>query len=775
MSSRVVRVVVLLSALALLLGIGTSPSLAQRGPAMGGAPSGPTPAPATLDAKLKAGTVVVTVVAGSLEKPLANVEVFLQSETRKAARSGTDGRATFAGLGKGEYVARATAGGKTLQSEPFSMPETGGVKIVLSSVPMSNGLGGRQSARMMSGRARPEQEDPSGKLTIRAVAGELSPSSAGGLSSAVPDGATIHLVEMHAGGKMTVRSEKVDASDGGRVSFDRLARDNSIAYYAMAVFERPGGTDRLMTEALELVPQVGSRMILAGAPMNSANPGLDDLGRLSGTGNSMPGAGNVEVLVYAEASQGDYLKNTSEVELIRIGKEGGELRAPAIAAQPNSASVMGQAGPMPSLPDTEAGHVSFYGARPSTKSDIAGMKIRFELADGGTTEPSGAAEALSPATVETDAKGLAYAKDLVVGTQYVAIATMHGVEVRTTSFTPLKDAPLSFAFGYQWRDSNALQARFTDVSHDPNSIYIAKVSSGGRFFYSLPFQLTKELGASVGIYMCPELLFSLRGESDLDDQKLWFRLRFGIINLGVMPFKPSPKGMHIPLPKGFVGASVASEMTSRVGVESDKGFLWRGAVPPGQNDFIAGFALPVSDGAITFDMALPYGVSKGQIMLEELKDMGLRTPRGVKVVPETPTNGRSYLMMPDITIGPNQRLVFGLTGLPQLSPWQGRFRLVVGILALLLIGWALFAIFFGPRGAEQVDPVLAKLEAGREHMMSQLVKLETEHRRERGGSKDAQNADSEASYKKRRDKLNTKLTAIYREIDDHKSASQVDN
>ncbi len=765
MISRVARASLALFA-TVVVGTALLPSaIAQPGQGMRGAPSGPTPAPASLDASLEAGTVVVSMIAGTPDKPLADINVVLQSDSRKVARSDASGKATFAGLASGKYTVSAMAGGVLVSSEPFVLPETGGVTVVLSSVPVDNGRGGRPSSRMMSGRARPEQNDPSGQLTVRAIAGELKQSQFGGLTADIPTGAIIHLVEMHADGKMTVRSEEVKEENEGRVVFGNMARDNSIAYYAMTTYERAGGTDRLMTEPLDLPPQIGSRMMFAGAPTNSANPGIDDLGRLSGTGNAMPGPGVVEVLIYAEASQAGYIRSTSEVELIQIGSSAESLRSPALQAQPSSASVMGQAGPMRILPDTEPGQVSFYAARPSTKSDIPGVTIRIELADP-------AADAVEePLVLETSAKGLAYAKGLVAGTQYVAVATLHGVETRSEVFTPLADKPLSFAFAYEWKDQDARQARFTGVAHGANNIYIAKVLSNGRSFYSLPFQLTKERGASVGIYMYPELLFSLRGAGQLDDQKLWFNQRFTIANPGIMPFRASARGLIIPLPKGFVGASVADEMTSRVGVESGEGFLWRGAVPPGQRDFIASYALPVREGAMSFDMDLPYGIRSGRLVVEDHKDMELRTPPGAKVEPLVQPNGSKFLVMPDINIEPKQRLVFGLTGLPQESAWQSYFRYIAGAVALLLIFWAIFAIFFGPKGTEKQDPVLDKLEANREQLMNQLVKLETEHRHKRG----RENSDAERSYKQRRDKLNTKLTAIYREIDEHKAQTRVQN
>ncbi len=631
--------------------------------------------------------------------------------------------------------------------------------------------GGMPSARSMSGKARPEQKDPPGQLTVRAISGELS-------QGEIPVGTLIHLVELEADGSMRVQTKTVKTDNQGRVVFKNLARDNSIAYYVLALMERAGTTDRLMTEAIGVLPKVGSRMLLAGSPVEAAetppetptaspaaspeasNP-IDDMETLSATGNAIPGPGIVEVVIYAEPSQAEYLTNTSEVQLIEIGSVGDPQHAPARVAGPNSATVQGQSGPMRDLPDSVPGQVSFYTARPSTKADLPGVSIRIERAEA----PAGSA-AISQ--VITNNKGLAYVEGLLPGTQYVAIASLYGVELRTQSFTPLADKPLSFAFAYEWKEQDARRAQFDGVAHGKDKIYIAKVFASGRTFYSLPFQLTTARGATVGIFMYPKLLFSMHGGAELVDDKMWFQYRFSLANPGILPLQVSADGMRIPLPKGFGGTSVADEMAARVGVESGKGFLWRGALPPGQRDFIGTFSLPVDGDSMHFDMQMPYGLRGGQVTLEDIPGMELRTPPGAKVVPVSQRSGLEFLQMPSINIEPNQRLVFGITGLPHTSVLEGRLRLGVGIVAMFLVGWALFAMFLGPRGAEHVDPELEKLEADREQLMGKLVKLETEHQ----GKKGDDTTEQARSYKKRRDSVSAKLAAMYRRIDEHKANSR---
>ncbi len=751
--------------LALAVGLSTS-SHAQPNGTMGGG-QGPTASPATLDDGLESGSIKVSVIAGSAEKPLAAVDVTVNGPGTRVIRTDANGEAIFAGMRSAEYTVSAMADGKPLRSEPFTIPESGGVSVVLSTVAIQEDRGGRPSTRMMSGRARPEQNDRSGMLTVRAVQGELKQSQFGGLVADIPDGALIHLVGVRADGSMELQTKVVKTEDEGRVVFDKLKRDNSVAYYAMTIFEREGGSDRMMTQALQLPPQVGSRMMFAGLVKDSAAKGIDDLVAFASDGEVMPGPGEVSVRIFAESSLASLLANSFSVELIQIGSDAKPLRAPAAAAGPTAATIIGRSGPMEALPGTEPGQVSFFTVRPSTKLALSDIEIMLERVDGGESPPKvdgGESPPIVPSLLQrTDSDGHIFFRELEAGLSYVPVATAYGKEVRGEKFTVLGDKAQTIAFAFEWPEQNVREARFGSVSSGPDKVYIAKVFVEGRVFYSLPFQLTKETGASAAIYMYPKVLFTMHGGAELDDNRLWFQIQLSIANPGVAPLKAPGKGFLIPLPKGFIGASVADEMASRIGVESDKGFIWRGALPPGQRDFIATFALPVEDGRASFDMALPHGLRSGRMVVEDMPGMELRTPAGAKVVKKNQPNGRAFLEMPDMNIAPQQRLVFAIHGLPQPSIWAKRARWAVGAVAILLVLWALFVVLMGRRTFLPEDPVLVVLEADRERLLQQLVKLETEHRHKK---------IDEKPYKKNRDKLSSKLAAAYRKIDAHKESER---
>ena len=87
---------------------------------------------------LPTGTVVLRVVRQSPANPAAGVEVTtttrnLSGEARSGnAKTGADGRVTFEGLPNGaEFQATVTVDGERLDTIPFPLPRTGGVRIML--------------------------------------------------------------------------------------------------------------------------------------------------------------------------------------------------------------------------------------------------------------------------------------------------------------------------------------------------------------------------------------------------------------------------------------------------------------------------------------------------------------------------------------------------------------------------------------------------------------------------------------------------------------------
>jgi hypothetical protein len=148
--------------------------------------------------------------------------------------------------------------------------------------------------RQMSGRARPQEGDPAGRLTVRAIQGTFRVDDLGNRVSDWPKDGVVHLVAYDTDQRVTVESKPLDAE--GRAVFDGLATDGSKAYRALAAFGRGAASDRLISDVLVMPPQVGVRLMLAGAAPGSTDPAIDDQTQADDMGDGKaPPAGQVVV------------------------------------------------------------------------------------------------------------------------------------------------------------------------------------------------------------------------------------------------------------------------------------------------------------------------------------------------------------------------------------------------------------------------------------------------------------------------------------------------
>lgn len=737
---------------------------------------------------LPAGTITVRVVDGSIEKPVSGLDVTVEAAdgVKLVARTSGEGRARIAGLKPGvEYVAKVTVGKETLETERFAMPAQGGLAFMLSAKPLSqvggpaaDGHGGgggedelppiMREPRRISGQARPEQKDPAGQLTVRLVQGKFKQTDAG-IVSEFPPGATVQLVAYTASGKITVQDKKVD--DEGRAIFGGLGQND--AYYAIALLPRAGGVvDRLVSQAIQMPPMVGMRVILAGHAADSPEPPIDDT--LAFADRQTPEQpGRIVVQVDATADQSSLLASVKEVELYQVGKAEAIARRPVEAYQPTAADIIGRAGQLPAQSNQglQDGQVSLLVIRMSKRQGLEGISIQVR--------PEPADPQASPVTLTTDARGFVVAGNLTKGKAYVATATVHGKAIDSEPFTVPETGALSLAFAVDWPNEGVKQARFEGLASQPGAVYYARVAAGKRELLSPPLPLTPQLGGAAALVFYPEVMFAFHGGGDVDDEKVWFEMRMSIANTGQRPVDTGKEGLLLPLPKGFIGASVNEEMATRVKVDPDRGVVWTGTLPPGQQDFDLTFALPVESGVVEFDMALPYGLRGGSLMLGEHPGVtfeGIPTSaeverRDVRGKPcEKGQSERCFNVFRDISIAPNQRLVFQIAGLPQPPAWKGWVRVGVGITVLMLLAWGMWGIY----AARRLPPLVAAtaavadktgrgrkkqrdLERRREKLLDDLVKLET---LKRAGKV------ADAEYEATRDRTVSLLEKLYSELRD---------
>lgn len=277
----------------------------------------------------------------------------------------------------------------------------------------------------------------------------------------------------------------------------------------------------------------------------------------------------------------------------------------------------------------------------------------------------------------------------------------------------------------------AVVARIGGLPTSGDKVFIAETAVDGRVYRSPPFQLTPTRGAFASIFAYPNLLSSFHAGAELDDDKLWFQVQFTMFNGAGAPYDPGPDGLVIPLPDGFIGASVREQDAPRIKVDKDVGFVWRGAMPPGQRSFVGTFAVPADSGRAAISMPLPYGAIDSQISFHALPGMQVRSRQGSPPRFRELDGGAKFTVLSELNIQAGDRLDVAVEGLPQPAGWLGLAEAAVGAFALAMIGLGILGVFVvrgRAPGSAVGDGELQRLILERERLYERLVSLEKQRR-----------------------------------------------
>lgn len=691
-------------------------------------------------ADLDRGTVTVRVIQGSLDKPGVGVDVELaatQGNATRSARTDAQGRATFVGLEPGSsFVARIAADDGQVTSDPFTVPDQGGVRLMLSPVPFEGAPAG-------AGAASGQMPSPRARSGVP-IAGQMQ---AGALSVAVVRdamdkpvaGATVKLVGYDANGGTSYLTQQAD--DGGRVVFENLRSD--VAYYAMALVEENGAYNRLRSVAVLLPQGEGSRLILS---TDGSGEAVDDLGRMvEPQPTKPPPAGEVVVRLRGG------IEAVREVELLEVGATDVVAKAPVTEPRAEAGAIEGGFGDVIAGPDQPAGSLAVVAARTIVGQPVPLPNIPLEVRPVAREGEEPAA----PITSTSGGQGLAAIENLVPGQDYVLSAVVEGQRFESKPFTMPSEGGLKMGLIVEWDISAPREARFSGVPVAVDKAYVAQIRDSGKIYRSAPFQLAPDRGAAVGIFVFPKLLLSFHLGAFIDDEFMGFQGQLTLQNSSYEPYDPGPGGLVIPMPKRFVGAQVGEEDQETVKVH-ERGFVRRGVLPPGGTTFTAGFSLPVEDGKVDFDMPLPLGAYDSNLNIMYTPGMQVQAPtRQAPTLRER--NGRRFYQIGDITILPERRMVMSITGLPEHPAWHTWARYAFGLIGLGLLGWAMVTVLSPARRRQAAAEARARadLENRREALLAELVTLEREHD---GGQV------AGATYEKRKKKLRRQLEEIYAKL-----------
>jgi hypothetical protein len=687
--------------LALALGaagvaLAAAPAAAQMAAALGR----PLPSP-----DLPVGTVTVRVVAGSAASPVVGTDVTLVvNDAPREARTDSAGRASFQGLPAGATViAKVLDEDKTEHaSEPFPIPDSGGIRVMLTTKPWQAGAGGgapfaggagggMPNPRQLSGQARGEQADPPGTVTIHVTYDDFKDS---------PAGVPVALVGYCADD--TTSFQRIETDKDGRARFEGLDRSGGTSYFAMVLLPRNGTTDRMASSPIVLDSQVGVRMVLSSEKRASQAPAIDDVNKIDAQDGTP--AGKIRVVIEGTGDLNEpvaLIDAATKQPIAQARPQAGEADASRVRAQPQFEA---DATLPPGTLD-----VGVFGGPGKTEKPMPGLSIRI-IADN-STDASSAPEATTGAdgTVRMTTQGS--------GPQKVVL-TINGNELVSPAIDLTKSGG-RLAIRAHWDDTARPQAMF-DAPAAGQVVY-AEYSHRGQRYRSLPIDVLDRTGSKLTIFAFPRVLFRFQLDAVVQDAWLAAWGRFEVMNWSWAPYRAGPDGLVVPLPKGFQGGVVDGSDQSEIAVSAGEGFRIMRPIPPGGRPFHGRFSLPVASGKTTWTLDLPMGAFNSELVIKQTPGMMVHADGKIDVDPRDAPEGKFYLIGP-INIREPRSISMTIDGLPSSPAWRGWLQGVIGILVVCVIlggiAVALRARRHPPEATGAAD------DARRQQLLDELVELE---------------------------------------------------
>ncbi len=653
---------------------------------------------------LPRGTVTVFVVAGGPQSPVADSVVTLTvNGTPRQARTDAGGHALFKDLPSGATVqAKITdAGNKDVTSESFNVPDSGGMKLMLTTRPWTGagggapvaagGRGGMPEPRKISGQARGEQSNSPGSIGVTVVYDELKDPAVG---------AKVFLVGYKSDDTVTIAALDTDAH--GRVDFTDLDSTGSTSYFAMTKLPRGGGIDRLFSNPAVLDAQLGVVMFLSSDKRDAASPPIDDLTKLEHQDETLP-AGKVAVTLEVVP------ETTAKVHLYDAASHKELASSAALLSPPDPRDVEAEA-QFEAEQSFPAGvvEIQLHGGPVGKNEPIPNIEVRIMPADSTDANAGVVATTAADGWVHMEVHKAAKQK---------ALLTINGKPLISNPFDVSKIGGRLDVVA-QWPSRGKYETSF-DVPNPPAVMYAESVNRG-QLFRSLPFQPVDAHGTHASIYVYPRSLFTFRLDANFDDAFLGVRGQFEVSNTSWSPYSGGPEGIVIPLPKGFKGAAINEKDQAEVAIDADKGFKIVRPIPPGGRPFNAGFSLPVENGAVSWELDLPLGSYQSQLAVLSTPGLELTLPPGVKSK-DVKQGTMSFKVIAPITILPKRSMSMTIRGLPSAAAWTRWVPRIVGVLAVsAMLAGLWFAMKRRP-GEGDEDPARA---AAKRKLLDELVELE---------------------------------------------------
>ena len=680
------------------------------------------------DGSMDPGSVSVRVVAGNPASKVVGADVTLiVGGVPRVARTDASGRAVFPGLTVGTTVqAKIKDGeGKDVTSEPFPVPSSGGTRVMLTTKPFTGNAGPMMGgpamgadgkmpeAKEMSGQPRPDKNTPAGTYVVRLTYNNLAPSAAGPVDSNPPANARVTLVGYATDDSVVVQSANVDAN--GHATFTDLDPTGNVGYFALATLPRGTGVDRMFSQPIQMDGQAGVRTILSGDKRDAGTPNIDQLANRQSIATP-PG----KVRVTLETIDGIGLPDaTIRLFDATANKLVGEVRANVMHADPTT--VQGGS-TFTSKPDVPAGVLDVI-VHGGVNQDLPIADIEVGIVAADATSLTGA-----PAKTASDGTVRVTAPAVAAGTQQRAVFRVLGRDFVSEPFDLTKSGG-TLDVRAQWASEGRPQAIF-DVPFSADQVLYAETVVTGNLagsYRSMPFLAIPQAGSHVGIVIIPRVTLVFNMRAMIEDQLLAVQGRWTIENNSWSPYKASPDGLMIPLPKGHKGGVVAEMNQNEVAVVPGEGLRVMRPLPPGSGiSFIAGFSMVADGGNVDWSLDLPLGsgtISSGRLVgsdihIRESPGMTVTLPNNVHGAVKPGKDNNRYYMIEGITVPKGRSIEMTIHGLPAPAAWKTWVPRLVGIVVVLTImGGVAFALF-GKRA------VVSAHAARRSALLDELVELE---------------------------------------------------
>ena len=637
---------------------------------------------------LTQGTVQVKVIAGSMAKPVADVDVHIMVGIQDhTLRTNAEGHASLPDVPAGQTVKITVPGDKDkgradVSSDAFPMPASGAVKVMLSTAPMEATPGpaagpmanGQMDPRAASGKGRPDQSVDPGTMIATVTYDEMPFAK----TFAPPVGATVVCVGYSDAHGVSAQAAKVDKE--GHATFTGLDASGATSYFVMTQIARGPDPAKPIVDRLETIPPIalgaaaGWKVMLSGEKRGSDKPAVDDLKTFE-TKADVP-AGKVLISALGVPQKG----STVTIHDAVTGKV--VVTAPLVAAP---TEVNKETVPLEPRADLDVGVLGVQLVRAvPPKGDgvpIAATKLAVKSGDAVVSE------------AKTADDGYAQLDSLPTGKPLTVEVTIAGQVERSDPFTLPDKGGAKLTLAFEWDELGHMTA-MVDLPAGTTTAYYAEseqpLPSGPQTFRSEPFQPLADHGSLVSIAVYPRAYLNFHLDASAEDDYLAVRGDMTVRNYSWSPLVGGPDGLEIPLPDGFTGAGV---MEDQLVAKDEQGFRVLHPIPAWGMTFHMAFSMPIHDERVDFDMPLPLGINDSLIDVRKWPpDVKVTPPTGMQGLQtgDADDHGRKYFVMQNMLLmplvpGTVPHLRFSIDGLPSPATWKQWAPKIVGLLVIAMV------------------------------------------------------------------------------------------